>query len=120
MKPKIIVVDDDKLICELYAEHLIQNGFMAYTAFSVREALDRIKRHKPDLILTDVILPKETGFDLYEKVKLLSPELPIIFMTGYESDENTYAHLNKIGKKWISKPVVLEELLELIRSELKE
>jgi len=120
MKPKIIVVDDDELICELYAEHLIQNGFIAYTAFSVREALNRIKRYKPDLVLTDIIMPKATGFDLYEKLKLLNPELPLIFMTGYESDENTYVYLKKIGKKWVVKPVVLGELLELIRSELKK
>jgi len=118
MKPKIVVVDDDSLICELYAEYLIQNGFIAYTAFSVREALDRIKNHNPDLVLTDVIMPKETGFDLYEKLKLINPELPIIFMTGYESDENTYGYLNKIGKKWVGKPVVLGELVQLIRLEL--
>jgi DNA-binding response OmpR family regulator len=120
MKPKIIIIDDDRLICELYAEHFIQNGFTVYPAFSVRQALEKIKRYQPDLVLTDVIMPKGTGFDLYEKIKQFNPELPIVFMTGYESDENTYTHLNKLGKKWVAKPVVLGDLLELVRSELKK
>lgn len=120
MKPKIVIVDDDTLICELYAEYFMQNGFTVFTAFSVHQALEKIKRHEPDLVLTDVIMPKETGFDLYQKVQLFNPDLPMVFITGYESDENTYTYLQKIGKKWVTKPVVLGDLLELVRSELKK
>lgn len=119
MKPKIIIVDDDTLVCELYSEYFAQNGFDVFTAFSVREAIKIIRAKDPDIILSDVVMPKEDGFDLYEKVQMFNPDLPFVFITGYEHDERVAKRLKEIGKKWIAKPVILEELVELIKLEMK-
>lgn len=119
MKPKIIIVDDDTLVCELYSEYFAQNGFDVFTAFSVREAIKIIRAKDPDIILSDVVMPKEDGFDLYEKVRMFNPDLPFVFITGYEHDERVAKRLKEIGKKWIAKPVILEELVELIKLEMK-
>jgi DNA-binding response OmpR family regulator len=119
MKPKIIIVDDDHLICELYSEYFSQNGFDVLTAFDVPEGLQKIKEFEPDIVLSDIIMPKEDGFSLYEKVQLFNPDLPFVFITGYEHDERVAARLKELGKKWIAKPIMLEELMKLIQSELK-
>lgn len=120
MKPKIIIVDDDKLICELYSEYFAQNGFEVQSAFSVSEALKKIRKTEPDIVLSDIIMPNEDGFSLYEKVQLFNPDLPFVFITGYDHDEEIAARLAKTGRKWIAKPAILEELIELIKSELKK
>ncbi len=119
MKPKIIIVDDDNLICELYSEYFSQNNFEVLSAFSAQEGLRKIKEFEPDIVLSDVIMPKEDGFSLYKQVQLFKPDLPFVFITGYEHDEKVADQLNKLGKKWIAKPVMLEELMKLIKSELK-
>ena len=120
MKPKIIIVDDDKMICELYSEYFAQNGFSVQSAFSVSEAMQKIRKDIPDIVLSDIIMPGEDGFSFYEKVRLLDPDLPFVFITGYDHDEKITDHLKEIGRKWIAKPVMLEELMELIKSELKK
>ncbi|MBN2601916.1 MAG: response regulator [Candidatus Marinimicrobia bacterium] len=120
MKPKIIIVDDDKLICELYSEYFAQNGFTVQSAFSAHEALKKIRETDPDIVLSDIIMPNEDGFSLYEKVQLFNPDLPFVFITGYDHDEIIASRLNETGRKWIAKPVMLEELMDLIKSELKQ
>lgn len=119
MKPKIVIVDDDKQICELYSEYLAQNGFITYTAFSVPEALKIIREREPDIVLSDVIMPQEDGFSLYNQVQIFNPDIAFVFVTGYEHDEKVIKRLQETGRKWIAKPVTLEELMNLIKSELK-
>ena len=118
MKPKIIIVDDDKLICELYSEYFAQNGFSVQSACSAAEALEKIRKDMPDIVLSDIVMPHEDGFSFYEKIQLFNPDLPFVFVTGYDHDDKVLEHLKKIGRKWISKPVMLEELMELVKSEL--
>jgi len=120
MKPKIIIVDDDKLICELYSEYFAQNGFEVKSAFSAAEAIKKIRETEPDIVLSDIIMPNEDGFSLYKKVQMFNPDLPFVFITGYDHDINVANRLKETGRKWIAKPVVLEELMDLINSELKQ
>jgi len=46
------------------------------------------------------------------------PDIPIVFMTGYENDPDIVNRLKKYGKKWFTKPIKLDEMLEIVRSEL--
>ena len=120
MKPKIIIVDDDKLICELYSEYFAQNGFEVQSALSAVEAINKIRKTEPDIVLSDIIMPNEDGFSLYKKIQMLNPDLPVVFVTGYDHDINITKRLEEIGRKWIAKPVMLEELMDLIKSELNQ
>jgi len=120
VKPKLIIVDDEALICEIYSEYFSQNGFDVFTANSVIEAIKIIKAKNPDIILSDVVMPVQDGFNLFEKVQLYNPSTPFVFMTGYEQDKRILKRLAKIGKKCITKPIRLDKLLELIKSEIKE
>ena len=119
MKQKILIVDDDNLICDLYSDFFKQHDFEVHTALSVDAALKIIRREVPDIILSDIVMPVKSGFDLYEEVKLLDPDIPFIFMTGYEHDKEIISKLKKVDCKWIFKPVKLEELLNLVLSQLK-
>lgn len=119
MKPYILIVDDDQLILELYSDYFTQNGFRVSTAASASEALQIIRSDTPNIVLADVIMPQESGFDLYEKAQLSNPELPFIFMTGYEHDNKVIKRLKELQCKWLSKPISMDELIALARAEMK-
>ncbi len=119
MKQKIVIVDDDKLVLDLYSDFFRQHDYEVFAATSADAALKIIRQETPDIILSDIVIPTKNGFDLYEEVKLFDPDIPFIFMTGYEHIKKVSEKLNKLNVKWISKPVQLEELLALVQSQLK-
>lgn len=118
IKPKILIVDDEAVIREIYGDFLEQNGFEVATALNVETALESIKAKKPDLILLDIVMPFRNGFDLYDQVIVDYPGIKFVFMTGYDDDIKITDRLSKSGKKWFTKPIKLEEMLEVIRNEL--
>ncbi|HPA99842.1 MAG: response regulator [Candidatus Neomarinimicrobiota bacterium] len=118
IKPKILIVDDEAVIREIYGDFLEQNGFEVATALNVETALESIKAKKPDLILLDIVMPFRNGFDLYDQVIVDYPGIKFVFMTGYDDDIKITDRLSKSGKKWFTKPIKLEEMLEIIRNEL--
>lgn len=118
MKPKILIVDDDPLICDLYGDFFEQNGFKVSTSLNVESALTLLKMEEPDLILSDVAMPYRNGFELYDEVQMYFPDIPFVFMTGYENDFEIIDRLNKYGKKWFAKPIELGEMLNIVRGEL--
>jgi len=115
-KKKILIVDDDDLICDLYGDFFKQNGYAIETATTVDQALIKIREGLPDIVISDIVLPKKDGFALYDEVHSYHPDLPFIFMTGYEHDNTIATKLEKYQVKWFSKPTKLEEALEIVRS----
>ncbi len=119
MPRKILIVDDDALICDLYGDFFEQNGYEVYTAQKVEDALKILRGQDFDIVLSDVVMPGRSGFDLYEEVQLFNPNLPFVFMTGYEHEEKVLDKLKEYNRRWIAKPTKLEELLEVIKREMQ-
>ena len=95
-KRKILVLDDDKNIGRLLELILEVSHFTVSRATSVEKALNRVRAKKPDLIISDIMLPVGSGFDLYWELQK-SPEtnsIPIIFISAYP-DQN-FAEREKI------------------------
>ncbi len=68
-KKKILLVEDDKFLSEMYVAKLTESGFSIETAFDGEEGLHKIKEMKPDLILLDIVLPKKDGFEILAELK---------------------------------------------------
>ncbi len=117
-KKKLLIVDDDPLILDLYSDFFTQQNFKVKTAQTVDKALQIIQKERPDVILSDVVMPDKNGFDLYETIKRLKKKIPFIFMTGYELDPQVSQKLKELDVPWISKPTKLETLLKLVREQL--
>ncbi|MGD9643141.1 MAG: ATP-binding protein [Elusimicrobiales bacterium] len=81
----VLVVDDDEQIKALARRTLAEDGLSVMVAGSAEEALSLCRRHTKsiDLLLTDMVLPKMTGIELAEQLKSASPEIKIIYMSGY-------------------------------------
>ena len=81
---KILIIEDDSFLSEMYSTKLIQEGFETEIAINGKQGIDKIKDIKPDLVLLDIVLPKMDGFEILESVKK-DPELkniPIVLLTN--------------------------------------
>lgn len=112
----ILIVDDEELILELYSDFFEQKGFNSITAMNLREAFDIISRQHDqlDLILSDIMLPDGKGFEIYDELEEKDYNIPIIFMTGFRYKPEIQEKLKEINAKWISKPIKMEHLLDMI------
>lgn len=111
----ILVVDDEKEIRTYMEIALGEIGYSARIAASGQEALDMFKAERPDLLITDVIMPGMTGYELAEKIQAFAPDTGMIFMSGYTPEAKMPA--GKITKysAFLSKPFTLGKLVQAIR-----
>jgi CheY-like chemotaxis protein len=80
---KVLVVDDQEIICELIAEYLHADGHTAECAYRGDEALDHFRTGSFDLVITDQSMPGMNGAQLASAIKRLTPDTPIILLTGF-------------------------------------
>jgi CheY-like chemotaxis protein len=89
---KILLVDDDKFLLDMYSIKFNEKGYKVETALGPDEALKRLQQDKyqPDAILLDVIMPGMDGFTLLEKIKKdnLAPQAAIVILTNQGQDSD--------------------------------
>lgn len=86
---KILIVEDEKLLSEMYEEKFSQSGFLAIVANSAEEGLGLLKKEKPDLVLLDILLPQENGIQFLKRIKNISEasKAPVIVFSNYDDPE---------------------------------
>ena len=119
IKHHILVVDDDDRIRELVKEYLSENGFIVSTGNSAEEAKIRLEYFKFDLIVLDVMMPGQNGFDLTKEIKKTS-SVPIVLLTAKGEVENRIEGLELGADDYISKPFEPKELLLRIKNLIKK
>lgn len=123
MKPQssILIVDDDDIFRELLASFFADVGFKVHTAINGNEAFSIFLKEKPDVVITDVIMPVENGIDFAKKIIATGVKVPIIFISGYTSNKDLLEIKN--SECWagiFAKPFVESELLEHVHLKLDE
>jgi DNA-binding response OmpR family regulator len=89
LKKKILIIEDEKLLAEMYRDKFKRAGFKIYLAFNSEEGLFLVKKEKPDLIILDILLPGENGINFLEKLKK-DPEtalIPVVVCSNYDDPE---------------------------------
>ncbi len=121
-KPRILLVDDDVDFIDLNKAVLENNGFDVVTAFSGREATDKVSFEQPDLIVLDLMLEKhDTGFAFAKALKAnpLHQKIPILMLTAV-AGETGYDFSQELDGYWMktddyaSKPLLPEELIKRV------
>ena len=84
MPKTVLVVDDDPNTVRFLSVALEENGYDAVGAFDGKEAMDKVREEKPDLIFLDVMMPKRTGFTLFKQLRKDDElkDIPVIMLTG--------------------------------------
>lgn len=116
---KILVVDDEKDLCEILQFNLASEGFEIEVAYSGEEALSK-PIEQFDLLLLDVMMAGMSGFKLADKIrKELGLSVPIIFLTARETENDMLTGFNVGADDYLSKPFSIKELVARIRAVLR-
>lgn len=114
---RIMFVDDDAIIRRNIANKIDWRGHgweLVYTARDPMEALDYLKNHEPDIILTDIKMPGITGIEMAAVAKDYYPNIKFIFISGYKDFEYAQQVLKLNAVDYLTKPVEEEQLIKVI------
>nr|CAA6829749.1 MAG: Type IV fimbriae expression regulatory protein PilR [uncultured Thiotrichaceae bacterium] len=115
----VLIIDDEPDIRELLEITLLRMGLDTLTAGNVEEALEQIKEHEPDMCLTDMKLPDGSGIDIVRHLQKEYPQIPVAVITAFGSMDTAVEALKAGAYDFVSKPVDLPKLRELIQTALK-
>jgi two-component system, OmpR family, response regulator len=116
---RLLVVEDEPNILELLAASLRYAGFEVITAAGGTEAVQAAGRHRPDLIVLDVMLPDMDGFDVVRRLRGGGTRIPVVFLTARDAMEDKVRGLTLGGDDYVTKPFSLEEVIARIRAVLR-
>lgn len=121
---KILMVEDDATLAQMYQKKLTHEGFEVTLAFSGEEGLQIVEQENPDLILLDIMMPGMDGFEVIKKIKEIKSlaSTPIIILTNLGSSDVFIDHAKKMGIKnyLIKYKTSASTVVEKIREELGE
>ena len=114
----IVAVDDEKMVTSALKTLFKVEGYDDVALFnSPAQALEFLTDNKPDLIISDFIMPEMNGLEFLSEAKKLYPEVSMILLTGYADKENAIKSINEIGLyKYIEKPWDNDDLLLNVRN----
>jgi adenylate cyclase len=118
---KILVVDDTPRNVKLLADLLAVKGYEVATALSGPEALGKIEREQPDLVLLDVVMPEMSGYEVCRKIREV-PEtriLPVVMVTALDPAEERVKGIEAGADEFLTKPINQAELLARVKSLLR-
>lgn len=118
LKPTIVIIEDEKNICDFIRTTLTTHGYKAITASSGQEGLSFITSHLPDLILLDLGLPDMDGIEIIKNVRGWSL-IPIIVISARSQEEEKVLALDSGCDDYITKPFGTSELLARIHTSLR-
>lgn len=116
---KILVVDDESTICDSVKKILSRKGFEVENTLNATDAMERMKKEKFDILITDLMMPEVGGMELIELVKKYYPEIDVLVITGYATVE-TAVKATKLGAlDYIQKPFTPTELTDRVNKAIE-
>ena len=114
----VLVIDDDKAMRDVLFDILSLDGYEVILADDGNLGIERFSKEKPDLVITDILMPKMDGLEVVERLKELSPDSPVIVASGTTDlnliEEAVNQHANRILKKPFEVDQLLDSVAELI------
>jgi DNA-binding response OmpR family regulator len=114
----ILVVEDDEQIAELMRDFLVAEGFRVRLASNGRDTSNQLQQSRPDLVLLDVMLPDESGFEICRRVRRDS-DVPVLFLSARDSDADKIRGLGLGGDDYIVKSATPAEVVARIKAVLR-
>ena len=121
MSQKILLVDDEEDILEFLSYNLIKDGFEILTANNGAKGLALAKKHKPDLVILDVMMPEMDGVDVCQRIREL-PELDetlVLFLSARAEDYSELAGFSAGADDYITKPIKPKLLISRVNAILR-
>jgi CheY-like chemotaxis protein len=117
-KPKVLVVDDERVIADTLAIILNQAGFDSSAVYTGTGAVERAREEKPDLVISDVIMPDMNGIEAAIKIREILPGCKILLFSGQAATADLLEKARQQGHEFeiLAKPVHPQDLLAKLRS----
>lgn len=117
-KPKVLVVDDERVIADTLAMILNQSGFHARAVYSGESALESAPVFAPDMLIADVIMADLNGIDAAIQIRTLLPKIKILLFSGQAATADLLEKARTQGYEFeiLAKPVHPQDLLTRLRS----
>jgi DNA-binding NtrC family response regulator len=114
VKPKILVVDDDRSICKLMGSILEMESYPFRVAMTGEQARRAMEEERFDILLSDIYLGDDSGLHLLERMKCVNADAEVIIMTAHGSMETAVHAVHNGAFDYISKPFVVDEVLKIL------
>nr|HMR10117.1 sigma-54 dependent transcriptional regulator [Polyangiaceae bacterium] len=118
-RKQILIVDDEPNLRRVLSAQLARDGYEVHTAEDGEGALDLLKEHHIDLVITDLRMPKMDGMELLRRAVELDDELPIVMITAHGTVDNAVEALKTGAFDYITKPFDQAEVRAIVRKALK-
>jgi two-component system response regulator MprA len=119
VKPRVLVVDDDKAVRESLRRSLEFNGYEVSLAADGAEALARIASSDPDVVVMDVMMPRLDGIETTRALRTAQNDVPILVLTARDAVGDRVEGLDAGADDYLTKPFALQELLARLRALLR-
>jgi DNA-binding NtrC family response regulator len=107
---RILVVDDEIVICDVLKEFLTLKGHEVHTALNGRTAIAKVKTERPHIVLLDILMPGMRGLKVLQEIKRLDPRIAVIMITGVMNKDVAKTAISLGAYDYITKPVDFEYL----------
>src|SRR5438874_5429996 len=116
----LVAIDDNAANLELLSSALTQDGLRILTAEDPEKGIDLVMRERPQIVLTDLVMPKLSGLEVLERIMEFDPSIDVILMTAHYSTESAVEAIKKGASDYLNKPVPIVILRERIGKFLAE
>ena len=110
MNFKILLIDDDNLVCLSLKKILVKFGYDVEICMNGDEVFDKIKEHDPDIILLDIYLTTHNGLEFLKTFSKAYPHIPVIMITGYSDVKMAVTAIKSGAFDFLLKPIDLDQL----------
>lgn len=120
MKPKVLIIDDEQEIRELFKSFLEEEDVKISEAANGQEAFNLVSNEQFDLYVTDIFMPEMNGVEFLKILKMLDPDAVVIIITGFDNMEYTRQALNYGAFRFLTKPVKMVDFISVVKLGLQE
>lgn len=111
---KILIVDDDPVICALLEAYLVEKGYQTFIALSGKAAIEKVKTEKPQIVLLDIGMPGMDGVETLRQIKNIDKEIGVVMISGLKDEETAKMTLKLGADDYITKPMDLKYLDDVL------
>src|SRR5439155_438394 len=110
----LVIIDDNVRSLEFIATALAGDGVQIFTAANPEEGLDLVYTHRPQIVMTDLVMPQMTGLEVLERITEFDPVIDVILMTAHYTTETAVEAIRKGAADYLNKPISVAVLRERV------
>jgi len=113
---KILVIDDEPMVCTLVQDILKRHGYTGLIAQEGEEAVDIYRQQSAEIaaVILDMVMPGDTGREVFNKLRMINPGVKVIVASGYNKDRDADDLMEQGAAAFIQKPYRINELMKII------